>query len=99
MKCFFGMCTFYRRFVKDFAKRAQPLNAPTRAEVPPDLPPPPDAALAAFEDLRQALVNPFVLALPRAGRELVVDVDTCANELGYTLPQKEEDDVLHPIGH
>jgi len=57
LKSFLGMCNVYRRFVKDFAKRAKPLNALTRAEIPPDLPPPTDVAVAAFEDLRNALVG------------------------------------------
>ena len=44
---FLGMCSVYRLFVKDFAKRAKPLNSMTRSEVPPDLPKPTDAALTA----------------------------------------------------
>lgn len=99
LKSFLGMCNVYRRFVKDFAKRARPLNAMTKAEVPPDLPKPTDSALAAFEDLRHALLTPPVLALPQAGRDLVVDVDACADQLGFTLLQREGDDALHPIGY
>jgi len=57
-KSFLSMCNVYRRFVKDFAKRAKPLNVLTRAEVPPDLPPPTDAAVASFGDLRNALLRP-----------------------------------------
>jgi len=51
LKSFLGMCNAYRRLVKDFSKREKPLNAMTRAEVPPDLPKPTDAALAALDDL------------------------------------------------
>jgi len=36
LKSFLGMCNVYRLFVKDFAKRAKPLNAMTCAEIPPD---------------------------------------------------------------
>ena len=79
LKSFLGMCNVYRRFVKDFAKRAEPLNAMTRAEVPPDLPKPTDAALAAFDDLRQALLAQPILALPKAKGQMIVDVDACAD--------------------
>ena len=79
LKSFLGMCNVYRRFVKDFAKRGKPLNALTRAEIPPELPQPTDVAFAAFEDLRNALLCPPVLALPKANRKLVVDVDACAD--------------------
>jgi len=63
---FLWMCNVYRRFVKDFAKREQPLNAMTRAEVPPDIPKPSGVALAAFDYPRQALLTPSILALPKA---------------------------------
>jgi len=98
LKSFLGMCNVYRGFVKDFAKRAKPLNALTRAEIPPDLPPPMDVAIAAFEDLRNALLCPPVLALPKANRKLVVDVDACADQVGCTLLQEEPGELLHPVG-
>ena len=88
-KSFLGMCHVYRSFVKDFAKRAKPLNEMTRAEVPPDLPKPTVAAAAAFEDLRQALLAPPILALPKAKGQMIVDVDACADQLGCTLLQEQ----------
>jgi len=93
------MCNVYRRFVKDFAKRAKPLNALTGAAIPPDLPPPTDEAIAAFEYLRNALLCPPVLALPKANRKLVVDVDACADQVGCTLLQEEPGELLHPDGY
>jgi len=82
LKSLLGICDVYRRFVKDFAKRAKPLNALTRAEIPLDLRPPTDVTIAAFEDLRSALLCPPILPLPTANRKLVVDVDACADEVG-----------------
>lgn len=92
------MCIVYRRFVKDFAKRAKPLNAMTKAEVLPDLPVPTDAARAALEDLRQALIAPHILALPKANHKFFVDVDECAAKIGATMLQEEPDGSLHPVG-
>jgi len=99
LKSFLVMCNVYRRFVKDFAKRAKLLNALTRAETPPDLPPPTDVAIAAFEDLRNALLCPPVRALAKANRKLVVDVDACADQVGCTLLQDEPGELLHPVGY
>jgi len=99
LKSCLGMCNVYRRVVKDFAKRAKPLNALTRAEIPPDLPPPTDVAIAAFEDLRNALLCPPVLALPNANRKLVVDVEACADQVCCTLLQEEPGELLHPGGY
>jgi len=99
MKSFLGMCNVYRRFVKDFSKRAKPLNALTRAKIPPDLSPPTDVAIAAFEDLRNALLCPPVLALPKANWNLVFDVDACADQVGCTLLQEEPGELLYPVGY
>jgi len=98
-KSFLGMCNVYQRFVKDLAKRAKPLDALTRAEIPPDLPPPEDAAVAAFEDIRNALLCPPVLSWPKANRLLVVHVDACADQFGCTLLQKEPRKLRHPVGY
>lgn len=38
-----GACNVYRRFEKDFAKRARPRTELTKNEVPPDRPPHTDA--------------------------------------------------------
>jgi len=99
LKSFLAMCNVYRRFVKDFAKRAKPLNALTRAEIPQDLPPPRDVAIAAFEDFCNALLCPPILALPKANRKLVVDVEACADQVGCTLFQEEPEELLHSVGY
>ena len=99
LKSFLAMCNVYQRFVKDFAKRAKPLNARTRAEIPQDLPPPTDVAITAFEDLRNALLCPPVLALPKANRKLDVDVDACADQVECTLLQEEPEELLHSVGY
>jgi len=75
------MCNVYTRFVKHFANRAKPLNAMTRAEDPPDLPKPSDAALSAFDDLRHALLAQPILNFPKAKGQMIVDVDACADRL------------------
>jgi len=99
LKSFLGMCNLDRRFVKDFSKRAKPLNALNRAEIPLDLPPPTDVAIAAFEDICNALLCPPVSALLKANRKLVVVVDACADQVGCTLLQEEPGDLLHPVGY
>jgi len=99
LKSFLGMCNVCRSFVKEFAKRAKPLNAMTRAEVPPDLPKLTDAALEAFDDLRQAPLALPILALPKAKCQMIVDVDACADQLGCTLLQEQPDGTRLPVGY
>jgi len=71
----------------------------TRAEVPPDLPKPTDAALAAFDDVRQALLAPPNLALSKTKGHMIVDVDACADQLGCTLLQEQPDGSRLPVGY
>jgi len=97
LNSFLGLCNVYRRFVKDVATRAKPLSALTWDEIPLDQPPPTDVAIAAFEDLRNALLCPPELASPKANRKLVVDAHAFADEVGCTLPQEEPVEMLHPV--
>ena len=99
LKSFLGMCNVCRRFIKDVAQRAKSLNAMTHAQVHPDLPNPSDVALAAFEDLRQALLAAPVLALPKTKGQIVVDFDACADQLGCTFLQEQPDGTILPVGY
>ena len=71
----------------------------TRAEVLPDLPKPTDEALAASDDLRQALLSSPVVALPKAEGQMIVDVDTCADQFGCTFRQQQPDSTRLPVGY
>lgn len=59
VRSFFGYAGFYRRFIKDFSKIAQPLNAllPKEYEFVFD-----ETYLQAFEKLKAALTPPIVQA-------------------------------------
>jgi len=71
----------------------------TRVEVPPDLSKPSDVALAAFDDLRQAHLEPPILALPKAKGHRIVCVDACADQLGFTVLQEKPDGTRLPVGY
>ena len=99
LKSFLGMCNVYRRFVQDFTRRARPLNELTKADVDAKLPSPSAEAEASFEDLRNALLSPPILALPKRDRRFVVDSDACADQLGCALLQEDGEGTLHPLGY
>ena len=76
LRSFLGLCNVYRRFVKGFSKIAAPLNLLLRKGETPQLGPLSSEHVSAFETLRDALLNPPILDLPRI--EDVFTLDTYA---------------------
>jgi len=99
MKIYLGSCDIYRRFVKNFAKTAGPLTDLLKKGLLFQLSPPSQEQMKSFNSLREALLNPPVLRLPRPGVPYVLDVDASKAQLGSTLLQKQADDILHPVGY
>jgi len=99
LKSYLGSCNVYRRFVKHFAKVAAPLTDLLKKGLPFQLEPPDQEQLESFNRLRDALLNPPVLRLPKPDVPYVLDVDASKAQLGCTLLQSQEDDMLHPVGY
>jgi hypothetical protein len=55
--------------------------------------------LAAFEKLRENLLNPPILALPRVEGTLTLDTDACDEQIGCALFQDKPDESKHPISY
>lgn len=73
-----------------------PLIAFIRTEVNPVLPRPTEVQLASIEDLKGALLNPPMHALPNPSLMFVVDVDACADQLGAAWLRESAAGELHP---
>jgi hypothetical protein len=56
-------------------------------------------AIAAFETLRDRLLSPPVLALPRAVGQMWFDTDASDGQLGCCLLQRQPDDQTLPLGY
>ncbi|GFY23031.1 retrovirus-related Pol polyprotein from transposon 17.6 [Trichonephila clavipes] len=99
IKCFLGCCNFYRRYIKNFAKRALPLTNLLRKDTPFEWT---SETQEAFDDIKKAILNPPVLALPDPFAELQITTDASSRGIGAVLEQKypnseHEDPVLSPI--
>ena len=95
---FLGLASYYRRFMKDFAKVAKPLYSLTCK----------DAEFKwtrvcqdAFEALKRLLVTAPVLAYPQFGEgiKFVLETDASTSGLGAVLSQKQQDGRLHPVAY
>ena len=96
---FVSLASFYRRFIKDFARIAQPLyDVGNLSKKEPFCWTP--AAELAFVRLKEALCSDSVLRLPRQTEPFTVFTDASWTSLGCVLCQKDPiDGKLHPCAY
>jgi hypothetical protein len=99
LRSFLGLCNVYRRFVPGFAKVAAPLNKLLRKGESQKLGVLTEEQLKAFDALRARLLDPPVLALPRADGRYVLDTDASQEQIGCCLLQEHPDCLRHPVGY
>ena len=97
---FLGMTGFFRRFIKNYARIAKPLNnilegkaSKLKSEaitLPPD-------ALDAFEKLKMCCMTAPVLAFADFKKEFQLETDASSEGLGAVLSQKQPDGKWHPV--
>lgn len=83
---FLGMVNYYRRFIKDFAKIAQPLANLIKKETPFNWT---DLCHSAFEQLKKCLLTYPILRQPNFSREFLIYTDASGYALGAILSQKD----------
>lgn len=99
VRAFVSLCSYYRKFVKDFARIAAPLTDLLKKDMFKT--PLPDEALAAFDKLKEALMSAPVLAYFDVTKCHELYVDACGVSIGAVLQQHDEkdpDDGSHPVG-
>ena len=94
VKSFLGICSYYRKFIPNYAKIAEPIQRYTRNEE--DLTWTKEAE-AAFVALKESLSTSPVLAYPQTGKPFYVDTDACEYAMGAVLTQKDDQGRDHPI--
>ena len=87
LRRFINLCGYYRRFVKDFAKIAAPLNQLLRKGESFVWG---ESQNLAFEKLKLCLVTPPVFAFPRENCETIIHTDACGYGLGATISQVQD---------
>ncbi|GFW87402.1 retrovirus-related Pol polyprotein from transposon 17.6 [Trichonephila clavipes] len=94
IKSFLGCCNFYRRYIKNFAKRALPLTNLLRKDTPFEWT---SETQEAFDDIKKAILNPPVLALPDPNAELLITTDASSRAIGAVLEQKYPNSEVKPL--
>jgi hypothetical protein len=98
LRSFLGLCGVYRRFIPNYSKIASSLTKLLRGEIsePYVLD---EEQKRSFEELKDRVCSPPVLALPRLKGDLILDTDASDEQLGCCLQQRGEDGHLHPLGY
>jgi len=95
IKRFTGLCAYFRRTIRNYSKRAEPLRRLLIKDAPFVWT---DEQEQAFCDLKNALCNPPVLGFPDRNKPMRLTLDGCATGLGYILSNVNDDGtetVLH----
>jgi len=84
VRAFFGLASYYRRFVKGFATIAEPLTRLTKVQARFVWT---NEAQAAFDKLKQALINACSLAFPYPKLPIILDSDASDVAIGAVVSQ------------
>ncbi|CAN8073109.1 unnamed protein product [Agarophyton chilense] len=75
LRSFVGLCNVYQRFVQVFSKISAPLNAMLKKGTPSEFEALTDYQYEAFQTVKDQLLNPPILALPKPNRPFVLETD------------------------
>ncbi len=93
VQSFLGFCNFYRRFIKDFAKIATPLNRLT-GKAPSNAPegtfPWTDECTAAFQQLKDTIAAAPIIVTPNNYGKFRVECDASQHAMGAVLSQEQD---------
>jgi len=93
VRAFFGLASYYRKFVQNFASIAEPLSALTKKGVRFSWSP---EAQEAFEHLKRAFAETVTLAYPQPDQTFILDTDASDVAVGAILSTTVEG-VERPI--
>ena len=96
LRQFLGLTSYYRRFVSQFSKVADPLYALTGKNVQFTWTP---TCQDAFDKLKNSLTSTPVLAFPNFKQPFILETDASGVGLGAVLAQAQVDGTTRPIAY
>jgi predicted aspartyl protease len=91
VRSFLGFCSYYRRYVKNFAEISEPISCITRKENGKFVWS--EKAETAFQRLKQALIDAPILAYPQDDALYVLDTDASEFSIGGVISQIQKSDL------
>ena len=96
MRRFLGLSSYYRRFISNFARVAEPLSELTRKNTAFRWT---QTCEDAMSQLKERLTTAPVLAYPSFDKPFTVETDASISGLGAVLSQTQGDTKLHPVAY
>ncbi|GBB96358.1 hypothetical protein RclHR1_27350003 [Rhizophagus clarus] len=87
IRSFLGLCSYYRKFVKDFSRIAKPISNLVRKNVEFKWE---EKQQEAFEELKKRLMEYPVLIQPDFNKKFILMTDASGEGLGAVLGQRDE---------
>lgn len=87
VKAFIGMCSFFRRFIHQFASIAAPITALTKKDTPFEWT---KECEDAMNTLKKALTSAPILSAPRLGRPFIIETDSSGKGTAAVMKQEQE---------
>ena len=88
VRAFYGLASYYRRWVANFASIARPLSELLKKEAPFEWGPPQEQA---FQTLKAALCSSPILTRPDFSRPFELKTDWCPHAVAAILSQRDEE--------
>ena len=98
IRSYLGFVSYYRRYIPNFSATCEPLINLTRKNVKFSWD---EKCETAFQTLKQALLNPPILAFPDPNKQFILYTDASDKAIGAILKQKHGDveRIVHYISH
>ena len=93
---FVVLASYYRRFIANFAKIAQPLHSLTSKGAVFKWT---DQCQKAFDELKDNLLSAPILSYPDFSKPFSLEKDASARGIGAILSQQQLDGRLHPVAY
>jgi transposase InsO family protein/predicted aspartyl protease len=85
LRSFLGICNYYRRFIKGYAKKAKVLEGMCGLNKEKLIWT--DACEIAFKDMKEALITAPILSFPDFEKQFILDTDASFDSIGAVLSQ------------
>jgi hypothetical protein len=96
LRGFLGLASYYQKFIKDFSKKAQPLNQLLQKDKPFEWK---AKQQKAFEWLKYQLITMPILQYPDFKKPFYLHMDASRTGLGAVLAQKDEDNKEYAVAY